>query len=56
MTGQAEVINPDQSPKGTERQAVLWSGQAEVNNPVWWGKVQDGRLRVRAGKVVSTDN
>jgi hypothetical protein len=25
--GQAEVSNPDQSPKGTERQAVLGSGQ-----------------------------
>ena len=42
--GQAEVSNPDQSPKGTERQAVSGSGHAEVNNPVWWVKVLDGWL------------
>jgi hypothetical protein len=41
--GQAEVSNPDQSPKGTEWQADSVSGQVEVNNPVWCAKVQNGR-------------
>ena len=48
--GQAEVGNPDQSPKGTERQAVSGSGQAEVNNPVWGDKVQNGRQAQGQGR------
>ena len=41
--GQAEVNHPDRSPKDTKQQAVKGSGLAEVNNPGWCDKVQNGR-------------
>jgi hypothetical protein len=53
--GQAEVSNPDQSPKGTERQAVSGPGQAEVNNPVLCSKVQDGR-QAQCAAILLEDN
>ena len=43
MAGQGHDSNPDQSPKGTVWQAVSGLGQADVNNPGWWDKVEDGR-------------
>jgi hypothetical protein len=39
--GQAEVSNPEQSPKVTERQAGSGSGQAKVSNPGQCPKVQN---------------